>query len=359
MQEKYAGLFTCPAADVNFSSGIGRLGDEDLQAFYDALLEREEAEGGHKGRIGAVEKEIRHRQNVAAASPEIEAMALAAQSQKAELAATEEADKLYGDGQPYERIRLENEVRFYRDMAGRSFLEMGKRLILLKEHERGHFLKVLDNVDISARTASYAMEAARRFSKTPSIAALGTTKMIALTVLDDDAVQILEEGGEVFGMTVDDMSLMSSRELRENLRKKDEQLAKEKEGRKQDRETQEAVIAQKEKKINELEQQLRYLPTRTKEEEARAALAGLNETYKVAVAQISAAILNALSIVREAERIPGVDGLTLGGWLNQFEGSMADFFAHQKTWIDETDNARPIDAGVITDEALLNATRIG
>ena len=127
MTENYEGLIGCPATDGNFHSGIGRLSDEDLRAFLTRLVELEAAEGGHKGRIKAVEKELKSRGTV---SEESRAVTVMAEEIKA-------AEELYGDGMPYELERIENELRFYKEQAGIAFVEMGKRLIRIKAHE-GH-----------------------------------------------------------------------------------------------------------------------------------------------------------------------------------------------------------------------------
>jgi hypothetical protein len=117
---------------------------------------------------------------------------------------------------------------------------------------------------MTQRSANYAMAAGRRFANSHTCATLPVSKMRALTVLDDEEIQELENGNPVRGMTRDAIEAMSVRELRENLRKERTALKKEKENRKQDREIQEQAIAQKEAKINELDRQLRYRPQKNK-----------------------------------------------------------------------------------------------
>lgn len=62
------------------------------------------------------------------------------------------------------------------------------------------------------------MTSARKFSNTPTLAVLDTSKIKALTVLEDKDIEELDKGGEVFGMKLDDIGRMSTRELREKLR---------------------------------------------------------------------------------------------------------------------------------------------
>jgi hypothetical protein len=277
---------------------LERLTDAELDEFLQELNIKNEEEHCHKGRINAVMKVIKSRKKSAANSTEI-----AAVEKMAEDIAT--AEELYSDGMPYELERIENEIRFYQDKAGEALLEMGKRLIRVKAHEgHGGFIKRLETLGIAYRLAAYAMAAARKFSNVPTLAHLETSKMKALTVLDDDEIEILKDGGMIRGKTLDDISRMSTRELREYARKKDDALKKEKEARQKDREAQEKAIAQKEMKINELDQQLRYQQPPTKEQLALAELQKINEPYTFALSRINAAI-------REAEKTPGADALQL------------------------------------------------
>jgi hypothetical protein len=338
MAENYEGLIGVPATDVNFPSGIGRLSDELLREFHDRLIELEAAEGGHKGRIKAVSKEMRNRGTVSLETRAVEVMA-------ADIKAAEEQ---FADGMPYELERIENEIRFYQDRTGEALLEMGKRLIRVKAHEgHGGFMKTLENLGMAPRSANYAMAAARRFSNSPALANLETAKMKVLTVLADDEVDKLEKGETVRGMNLDDIGRMSYREVCDNLRKSREQLKKEKEGRKKDREFQEAAIMQKELKINELDQQLRYQQPPTKEQTALAELLKLAGPYTFALAEVNAAVRKAHALVKEAEKVPGADVLMLNGWFNQFSPEMETFAELHQAWTDEVDEAHPIQVGRI------------
>jgi hypothetical protein len=338
MTENYEGLIGVPATDVNFPAGIGRLSDELLREFHARLIELEASEGGHKGRIKAVSKEMRNRGTVSLETRAVEVMA-------ADIKAAEEQ---FADGMPYELERIENEIRFFQDKAGEALLEMGKRLIRVKAHEgHGQFLASLERLGLAERSAQYAMVAARKFSNTPTLAYLESSKMKALTVLDDDEIDTLEKGGPIAGMTLDDIGRMSVKELRDNLRKEREKLKKEKEGRKRDRAIQEAAITQKELEINELDQQLRYQQPPTKEQTALAELLKLAKPYTFALAKVNASVREAYALVKEAEKVPGADVLMLNGWFNQFSPEMEMFAELHQAWTDEVDEAHPIEVGRI------------
>ncbi|GHV76487.1 hypothetical protein AGMMS49942_13080 [Spirochaetia bacterium] len=256
------------------------------------------------------------------------------------------AEQLYSDGLPYEIERIENEIRFYQAQAGESLLEMGKRFIRIKAHEdHGRFLKTVENVNMTARSVQYAMAAAIKFSNTKSISHLGTTKMIALSVLDDDDVQTLEAGGDIAGMNLDDIDRMGVRELRDNLRKEREKVKKEKESRKHDRDTQEKAIAQKEAKINELDQQLRYQQPPTKEQIAIADLAKLDNDYFHELTSAMAAMRKAVDILNRAQCVPGANVQILNDWIGKYNEEMVLLNGVREEFINILDNLHPVSKG--------------
>jgi hypothetical protein len=339
-KRKYEGLFTCPASDGNFTRAIHKLSVDDLETFKAELITRDLDEHCHKGRIDAVAKEIRRRGSASAEIFAVENMA--------EDIVT--ADNQFGDGMPYELERIENEIRFYQAQTGTAFMEMGKRLIRIKAHEgHGKFIESLNRLGMTVRPAQYMMLAARKFSNTNSNSHLEPTKLRALSVLDEDDIKILESGGEVRGMTLDDIDRMTSRELRENLRKDREQVKKEKEGRKKDRTAFEQSMLQKDAKINELDMRLSGQEPPTKEQIAQIALVKMTPEYSIAIARVNGAIREAHALVAEAEKIEGIDAQRLSEWLNQFSPDMQTFHDLAGTWTDEIDNAAPIKDWRISD----------
>jgi hypothetical protein len=331
--KKYEGLFTCPASDGNFTRAIRRLSVDELEEFKCELITRDLDEHCHKGRLDAVVKEIRRRGSVSAEIIAVDNMA--------EDIVT--ADNQYGDGMPYDIDRMENEIRFYQNQAGESLLEMGKRLIRIKAHEgHGKFLESLGRLGLAERPARYAMAAAHRFSNRPAIADLGTTKMKALTVLDDDEIDALEKGGEVRGINLDDIDRMSTRELRENLRKEKEQIKKEKEARKKERTAFEQSMLQKDAKINELDMRVSGQEPPTRERIAGDMLNKMTPEYTIAVSRVNGAIREAYALVVKAEKIEGVNVQQLSEWLIQFSPDIQTFHDLHQTWTNEIDNAGPI-----------------
>jgi hypothetical protein len=253
------------------------------------------------------------------------------------------AEELYSDGLPYELERIENEIRFYQDQTGAAFVEMGKRLIRIKAHEgHGKFIESLDRLGMTVRPAQYMMLAARKFSNTNLNSHLEPTKLRVLSVLEEEDIKILDDGGSVKGMKLDDIEKMTVRELRENLRKAEEKIKKEKESRKKDRAAFEQSMLQKDAKLNELDMKLAGMEPPTQEQIAAKKLAGKTLDYNLAVAEVNAAIRQALSLVIDAEKIEGVNVQQLSEWLNQFDSEMKTFRELCETWTGEIDGAGPV-----------------
>lgn len=132
----------------------------------------------------------------------------------------------FGDGLPYDRVRVVNEARFYMAQSAEAMLEAGKRLVVLKEHEpHGDFEQVLrEQLGIPERTAQRMMQASIRFlspqlqAKAPTLALLGKSKLFELLAEEDEDLAALADGGTVAGLDLDDIDRMSCRELRKALR---------------------------------------------------------------------------------------------------------------------------------------------
>lgn len=118
---------------------------------------------------------------------------------------------------------LEDGIRFYQQRTAEACMELGKRLVLLKEATpHGEFASRVELLGIDARAARRFMAAAAKFSKRVTLPLLKVAtsqgKLLELLVLDDSELAELADGSTVRGMTVDDVEQMSVRELRANLR---------------------------------------------------------------------------------------------------------------------------------------------
>lgn len=153
----------------------------------------------------------------------------------------------------YDRARVIGEMRFYMAQSAEAMLQAGARLIQIKENEpHGAFIDIVESqLGIEERTAQKMMQAAVKFMN-PAIAnpnalsGLGKTKLFELMTLDDDQLVELTEGGTVAGLKLEEIDRMSTRELKQALREaREEATAKD------------AVISDKDAKINELDTKLR------------------------------------------------------------------------------------------------------
>jgi hypothetical protein len=130
---------------------------------------------------------------------------------------------------------LEDGIRFYKQRAAEACLELGKRLLLLKEVAgHGEFSKRVELLGVSPETARRFMRITRKYSKTVTLTVLAgkidvQQKLLDLLVMDDDDLQEIADGGDVAGLNADDIAFMSPKELRAALRKyKDGNLPEEK-----------------------------------------------------------------------------------------------------------------------------------
>lgn len=177
---------------------------------------------------------------------------------------------------------LWHEAKFFARAAGESVLQLGLRLVALKEKmERDEFLERVDQLGLAPRTARKYMQAALKFdghAAAPALASLGTTKMLELVATDDDEIEALAEGGTVAGLTLDEIDKMSTRELRAALKEKSGQ-----------NEALEQMLAERNQERDELQKKLLRTPdVRAFDDRARAIAAKANDAAVTIEEQITA-----------------------------------------------------------------------
>jgi hypothetical protein len=163
---------------------------------------------------------------------------------------------------------LEDEIRFYQRRTVEACLELGKRLLILKElTPHGEFESRAELLGISKRMAQKFMSATLKISKTNSnslLKAAGTqTKLLELLVLDDGEIEVLENGGSVRGVTLDAIEMMSVSELKKALREaRDTATAKDR------------VISEKTAELNRKAEKLALLETAKRQEVTELTMPG-------------------------------------------------------------------------------------
>jgi hypothetical protein len=325
--KSYEGLIGCPATDVNFPSGIGRLNDGELQEFYDRLVELEAAEGGHKGRIKAVEKEMKARSGV---SKEVLAVALVAEEVK-------RARELYGDGQPFDEERVLDCLVFRAERSAHELYEFGRYCLWLKaEVGHGRFMEGLQNKEINVRFAQWAMLMVQKFGdKYDTVSHLGARKARLLTTFTKEEIDEYAKGGDLAGIPHDSVESKTYSELAKEVRENRKKIASQKE-------RYEKTIKGMSEELADLRMRYANQEPPTKEQTALAALFELALPYTYALTDIKTGIRKAYALARQAETIPGADVQMLSEWFGQFSDEMRTFAELTQTWTDEVDMAHPI-----------------
>jgi len=210
--------------------------------------------------------------------------------QQAEIAISEHAQKLgvlatqLGYQGSLTVGALEDEIRFYQQRTVEACMELGKRLLILKEMTpHGEFEKRIDILGFSPRMARKFMSAVLKFSNRNSnsvlIASKTQTKLLELVVLDDDDLDVIEQGGSIGEVSLDTIETMSVRELKKALREAKAAV----ESKDQDIKAKDQIIQKKDQKVNELDEKLTKLNSpaeikkRTESEPQRLAEKALEE----------------------------------------------------------------------------------
>lgn len=171
----------------------------------------------------------------------------------------------YSGGEAYNEAVWIERGRFAVRQTMEGMFELGRALIIIKEHTpHGRFAEIAEQeFGLGRRESQRLMNATLRFidpkmkQAQPQLMKLGKSKLLELLVEDDDTLLELAEGGEINGNTLDDVDRMTVKELRVALR--------------ESRETAEAkdkVIADKNKKVDELAEKLAKKQTGAKEPKA-------------------------------------------------------------------------------------------
>lgn len=243
----------------------------------------------------------------------------------------EEVEKTYFTD-TYDYSRMVEEIKFYQEQAGNAFIEMGKRLLRIKAHEEhGMFMLALEELGIAHTTAKYSMVAARKFANSRTFGDLGVSKIQVLTVLEDEEVKELEDTNKIFGMTFDEIDKMSVRELKKNLRE-----AREK--NKQDRESLENVIKQKEEKNNELERQVRGLEPISAEKLAQEKCEEIAKDFLKKIASIEMDFFSLKQMMNAVQSIEGVNLVIIEEFQERFSNAFSNLENERQSFYDIYDN---------------------
>lgn len=204
---------------------------------------------------------------------------------------------------------IEDEIRFYQRQTVAAMLELGKRLLILKElTPHGEFAARVDLLGFAERSARRFMQAAAKASKSATVADLaGRVKnqkaFLELIMHDDDVIENLAE--------MDHIDKMSASEVRSLARNLQEDLK------------------QNEKLLGEKTVALNKAKRRLHEEEPDAALTGLLkevlDAEMTATANISGTLRKGFAKVIQHDDHYGTNSKeVLSGYLLQIEVALQD-----------------------------------
>lgn len=171
---------------------------------------------------------------------------------------------------------LVSEIRAFQGSAVEAMFNVGVRLMVMRQVvPNGEWVSRLASIGMNDRTARRIVQATVKFNdprklRSEKLLAIGTSKMLELLVLDDDSIDVLDGGGEVQELDLDDVARMSPTELRDTLREM-----------KADLEAKDTLVQAKDQKINDLDVKLRnakkFKPSADSEAQTAAEQAQLDE----------------------------------------------------------------------------------
>lgn len=263
------------------------------------------------------------------------AMDLVAQSAQNALQRKEEINaRFLENGESYSLNACLEKAKVYQEQMASGMLGLGAQLLLLKVNEgHGNFMTAVEELGLSQTSANYAMSAALKFGNSPTLGNLGSSKLKALTVLDDKQTQDFVNGEKVEGLgTSDDVAAMTVRELRNALRQLRDEKAKLEEEHAKQIEAVENVVRKKESKISELEMEVAGKQPPTKEELAEQSLKEIRKQMIIRFSSMNAELDELNRLLARAQETEGVtvdqlDSLAdgVGEFYSLFDDKYQDF----------------------------------
>ena len=241
------------------------------------------------------------------------------------------------EGESYNLYICMTRAKDAENAAGEALIALGQQLALIKAHESSEqFHAAMDSLDISWRTANYAMAAARKFSNSPLVAKFGRTTLKVLSVLDDEQIATMEETGFLPGVgSVDEIQHMKRKELEEALRK-------EKEERQKERDALESIVRKKESKISELEMEVAGKQPPTKEELAEQELKEVRKQMIIRFSEMNTTLDELNALLGKAQCL---DGVTVD-LLQSLSDGIAEFYSlfddKYQDFNQDMENIRPL-----------------
>ena len=221
----------------------------------------------------------------------------------------------------------------------KSAIALGAVILAIKEKEQhGTFIKAIEQIDIHPRKAQRYMNIAKRYSKCDNLSHLSTSKLNVLDDLTDPELDMLLEGEEVKGLTLDAIEELSATEAKKRLRVAEaeaQDLRKKLDGKVK---SLEAVIKQKSTKIDELEYENRHGEPLSKEKKAAVELRKYQNPIIDNMLEATERLHRATAAIDEAQKIPHIPFEALEKLLEPWKGIFNAFVAQTDDFIDAFNN---------------------
>lgn len=119
------------------------------------------------------------------------------------------------------------EINSFKQIAGQSIWEIGRRLNYVKEHDLAHgeFMKWLNSIGFEQTEANRFMKVANELPNSATLHNLGSTALYLIATLPEEERQKEHTTSKGETKTVDEMTVRELQELKKQLKEKDKQIA--------------------------------------------------------------------------------------------------------------------------------------
>lgn len=204
---------------------------------------------------------------------------------------------------------LEDEIRFYQRRTVEACLELGKRLLVLKElTPHGEFQSRLDLLGFTKQTAQRFMQSAAKTAKSPNLGLLSTqvksmSAFLELVTHDEDTLEDLAK--------LDDIERLSASQLRAKVREM-----------KADKEADQQLLEKKNQRIDDLERKTHAIERQAPDEKLETLMKEATTVARDAMGAIRGNLRQALIALSQSGHLPGVNDVFMAGLLGQVQADL-------------------------------------
>jgi len=244
----------------------------------------------------------------------------------------EQADKLWGDGQPFDLVRVETRIGTNNSTVIEGMIASGRDYLWAKAHiDHGEFMALVDRTASSYTYVNNCMRFAEMYPNSPPVVNLGVRKTRALATLDKPIVEKYLSGGPLGDIPHDDVSEMPVSELEAEVRRLRKEMNEKVDSL-------EAVIKKKSAKIADLECEIRTGDQQTKEKKAEKALQKYRDPIIDNLLVATERIKRATDAIDEAQKIPHVPFEALEQLIEPWKESFSVFLEAAEDFSDAFNN---------------------